>query len=168
MERTHDNCSLADRQLHANAKALAQAWLPAQAPACEPWKRLIFRAEPTESFLLMKHQARWDLPKGHIEAGESELECALREMEEETGIPRDAIQLDPDFRFTHQYVVRDKHLGGQEAWKTLVIFLGRLLRDIPINTTEHPDFAWFDWPPESIQPQTIDPLLAAVAKWRAD
>ena len=29
---------------------------------------------------------RWDLPKGHVDAGESDAECAVREIEEETGV----------------------------------------------------------------------------------
>lgn len=33
----------------------------------------------------------WNIPKGHIEEGESEFECAVREFEEETGleVPQD-------------------------------------------------------------------------------
>ena len=45
------------------------------------------------SFLLMRHRNRWDLPKGHIEPDESELDCALRELREETGISADQIEL---------------------------------------------------------------------------
>ena len=29
---------------------------------------------------------RWDLPKGHVDAGESDAECAVREVGEETGV----------------------------------------------------------------------------------
>ncbi len=37
-------------------------------------------------FLFIKRNNLWDIPKGHIEAGESSRECALREVEEECGI----------------------------------------------------------------------------------
>jgi len=47
---------------------------------------LIVKGDPIESFLLMKHPARWDLPKGHVDPGETDMQCALRELEEETGI----------------------------------------------------------------------------------
>ena len=47
---------------------------------------LVFRDVPDPSFLLMKHPKRWDLPKGHVDPGESEVETALRELHEETGL----------------------------------------------------------------------------------
>ncbi len=34
--------------------------------------------KPDQSFLLMKHQDRYDLPKGHMEVGETEQQTALR------------------------------------------------------------------------------------------
>ena len=40
---------------------------------------LVYREEPKLSFLLMQHSTRWDLPKGHVDPGETEMECALRE-----------------------------------------------------------------------------------------
>ena len=36
--------------------------------------------------LMIHRNGRWDLPKGHREAGESVAECAVRETEEETGV----------------------------------------------------------------------------------
>lgn len=122
---------------------------------------LVTRGEPMSEFLLMKHPSRWDLPKGHVDPGETELECALRELEEETGIGADDIELDQEFRFTHQYtVISQKRTRGEPWLKTLVIFLGRLTSDIEVVTTEHESFAWFGWkPPHRIQDQTIDPLL---------
>lgn len=36
--------------------------------------------------LMIQLRGRWDLPKGHIDAGEDSLSAALREVEEETGI----------------------------------------------------------------------------------
>ncbi len=46
---------------------------------------------PDHRALMIFRNGRWDLPKGHHEKGESIEQCALREVEEETGIRPDAI-----------------------------------------------------------------------------
>lgn len=127
---------------------------------------LIVRGNPIQQILLMEHADRLDLPKGHVDAGETEMECALRELEEETGIGVADIEIDPHFRFEHRYKVFPKRFHGQECDKTLVIFLGYLQRDVKICLTEHRGFRWEPWnPPHELQAQTIDPLLAAVAQF---
>jgi len=129
---------------------------------------LLLRQEPERSFLLMRHPARWDLPKGHVEEGESELECAYRELYEETGIAADDIDWDEKFRFTLEYPVVDRQDPEETAHKTLVIFLGWLRNAIAIEVTEHESYQWFRWdPPHAVQQQTIDPLLSAVETFLA-
>ena len=124
---------------------------------------LVVRGDPIREFLLMKHADRWDLPKGHVDPGETDIACALRELEEETGITPADLDLDPTFRFESQYNVRNKRTGGEWQPKSLVIFLGRLKRDTDVVVTEHEGYQWFPWnPPHQIQQQTIDPLLAAL------
>jgi bis(5'-nucleosidyl)-tetraphosphatase len=129
---------------------------------------LVFRDHPVESFLLMRHKKRLDLPKGHMDPGETETQCALRELWEETGIAADDVTLDPDFRWTIEYDVDGRRYGlDHRVHKTVVIFLGRLAREVEIAMTEHVGFEWIEWhPPHKIQQQTIDPLLAAVAAYR--
>jgi 8-oxo-dGTP pyrophosphatase MutT (NUDIX family) len=124
---------------------------------------LIVRGKPIREFLLMIHPDRFDLPKGHVDPGESDLDCALRELEEETGIPMSAIELDPEFRFETHYQVRPERFGHELCDKTTVIYLAHLHGNHQIRTSEHQGFEWRPWsPPHKIQPETIDPLLAAV------
>jgi 8-oxo-dGTP pyrophosphatase MutT (NUDIX family) len=126
---------------------------------------LIVRGEPIREFLLMRHADRWDLPKGHVDPGETDMQCALRELREETGILATDIDVLDTFRFETRYQVRAKK-GGQLYDKTLVIFLARLNRDVTLALTEHPSFQWFPWqPPHRIQAFTIDPLLAEVERF---
>ncbi len=125
---------------------------------------ILFRQQPELSFLLMKHPTRWDLPKGHVDKGETDLECALREMEEETGFPRDAVRLDDEFLFSEIYYPTYQRYPSEKIEKTLVIYLGWLETDLPITLTEHAGFEWQTWnPPHDIQENTINPLLAEVA-----
>ena len=41
---------------------------------------------PRGEWLMIRRNSRWDLPKGHVEPGESFDRCAEREIEEETGV----------------------------------------------------------------------------------
>ena len=126
---------------------------------------LVFRTQPGLSFLLMKHPRRYDLPKGHLEAGETELDCALRELREETGIPKDAITLDTRFRHEEIYYPRYKRFGGERVEKTLVIFLAHMAEYRRLYLTEHCGFEWIAWKLlHVIQPQTVDPLLLRVER----
>ncbi len=131
---------------------------------------LLVQGDPVQSFLLMRHSDRWDLPKGHVDGDETDLECALREMEEETGLSRDDIQIDPDFKYINQYHVQYKRTKGKKMLKELIIFLARIETIPKIDVTEHEGFQWFNWsPPHSIQKNTIDPLLAQLEKfWDAE
>ena len=128
---------------------------------------LIVRGTPVESFLLMRHTTRWDLPKGHVDPGETDIQCAYRELWEETGIGHDAVEMDPVFQFQTEYPVRRKK-QGDIVNKTLIVFLGRLCQEVAITPTEHPGFEWVPWqPPHQIQTATIDPLLAELDRFLA-
>lgn len=127
---------------------------------------LIVKGDPVEQFLLMKHPSRWDLPKGHVDPGETDIECALRELVEETGIRIEDLHIDESFFYESRYMVKAKRYSGDsgEVEKTLRIFLGHLKRDVKIVVSEHDGYQWFDWkPPHSIQKKAIDPLLESLA-----
>jgi bis(5'-nucleosidyl)-tetraphosphatase len=127
---------------------------------------LIVRGNPPREFLLMRHADRWDLPKGHVDDGETEMQCALRELHEETGITNADIELIDGFRYVTQYQVHEKKDRGRLYDKTLVIFLARLTRDVKIDPTEHGGYQWFPWqPPHQIQARAIDPLLSAAEEF---
>ena len=128
---------------------------------------ILFRHDKStdrKSFLLMKHADRLDLPKGHLEPGESDLDCALREMNEETGIAIDAVEIDRDFQYRSIYQLQSARLDNETVEKTLIIFLGWVDFNTQITITEHLGYEWIDWnPPHHIQLLTIDPLLTQVA-----
>jgi|ERR671932_42616 8-oxo-dGTP pyrophosphatase MutT (NUDIX family) len=128
---------------------------------------IVMRTQPQLSFLLLiKHPTRYDLPKGHVEFGEDELSCALRELYEETGIEANTLDLDETFRFITNYQTSYKRFGKEIVDKTLVIFLGWLKQDVKIKLSEHDSYIWVEWnPPHAIQKKTIDPLLAELEKY---
>lgn len=44
------------------------------------------------AWLMIRRNGRWDLPKGHLEPGESVEACAAREIAEETGIAAEVVR----------------------------------------------------------------------------
>lgn len=121
------------------------------------------RTQPQLSFLIMQKPTGYDLPKGHIELGETELDCAIRELYEETGIEAAQLHLDKNFRFTITY---QKYFDNEVIDKTLVIFLGWLKQDVNIILSEHDSYTWVEWnPPHTIQQKAIDPLLQQLEQY---
>ncbi|MBM3675318.1 MAG: NUDIX hydrolase [Actinobacteria bacterium] len=66
---------------------------PANPPATHEVLRaaggLVWRRGPDDTEVLLVHRPRyddWSLPKGKRDPGESDEDCALREVEEETGV----------------------------------------------------------------------------------
>jgi 8-oxo-dGTP pyrophosphatase MutT (NUDIX family) len=102
---------------------------------------LVLREEPEPAVLLLRVWRNHDLPKGVLNAGEGELECALRELEEETGIRAADVELDPGFRYSASYPVRAGR-GGGSAEKTAVLFLARLRAPVRIRLSEHHGYEW--------------------------
>jgi len=68
--------------------------------------------------LLIRHinSGHWSFPKGHIEAGETEIQTAVREIKEETSID---VMIDPTFRETVSYSPK------RDTQKIVVYFIGR-------------------------------------------
>ena len=116
--------------------------------------------------LLMRHANRYDLPKGHIEEGENESECAVRELNEETGITEADLQWLDDFRFDLSYKARYKRFNFETVQKKLILFAAWVPLDIEITPTEHLSAEWHPlYPPQPIQKNTIDPLFEDLRNW---
>ncbi|HLP88202.1 MAG TPA: NUDIX domain-containing protein [Nostocaceae cyanobacterium] len=118
------------------------------------WRRT--PSHPQKSFLLLRYPERYDLPKGHIEQREDELTCALRELEEETGIKAHDIEIEPVFSFIDHYQTQYKRFPNEIIDKTLVVFLGWLQQEINLKIDGHISYVWILWnPPHNIQEKTI-------------
>lgn len=72
--------------------------------------------------LMIRLRERWDLPKGHIEVGESGRVAAVREVEEETGIVAEVVGDEPLSVTWHAYDTYDRwELKRTEWWQMRAI-----------------------------------------------
>ncbi len=88
--------------------------------------------------LLQNLSGTYSVPKGHLEAFESEEECALRELFEETGIKAELID---GFKTKINYKFRTR---SGEKQKTVVLFLAEYNGELDIDHNEIISFEWLD------------------------
>ncbi|MAH46274.1 hypothetical protein CMI37_10615 [Candidatus Pacearchaeota archaeon] len=98
-------------------------------------------------FLLIKGGFGWEFPKGHIEKGESRLETAKRETEEETGLVIEKIH--PTFKFLSKYFVTIDYKTREKLAcpipKTVAYFMGVApSKDVKLSF-EHSEYGWFSY-----------------------
>lgn len=92
----------------------------------------------TKYLLLKNDKSKYDLPKGNIESGESELKAAVREAREETGLTD--IRLMGGFSDTVTYFYLRP--GGIKVHKSVQYYLGHTDSvDVKISD-EHRGFVW--------------------------
>ncbi|MBU6997294.1 MAG: NUDIX domain-containing protein [Theionarchaea archaeon] len=91
-------------------------------------------------FLLLHYESgHWGFPKGNRERGETRIETATREIEEETGL-RNVEFTDFEKEIDYFYK-RDEKL----VYKTVTYFLARSkTKDVTISW-EHTDYAWLSY-----------------------
>lgn len=88
--------------------------------------------------LLIKHinSGHWSFPKGHVEAGETEIETAMREIKEETGID---VIIDQSFREIVTYSPR------RDTHKEVVYFIAKAKNtDYTPQEDEIADIKWVE------------------------
>ncbi len=99
---------------------------------------IIFNRGKEITYLLLKYQAgHWDFPKGHIESNESEIDAALRETKEETGIS--GVSLIEGFKEKLSYFFTQ---DGRKVYKEVVYFLAESKSTEVKLSFEHIGFEW--------------------------
>jgi putative (di)nucleoside polyphosphate hydrolase len=110
----------------------------------------------------------WQMPQGGVEKGEDPAEAALRELEEETGVPRALVELVAESRgwlpydLPHEvvpHIWKGRYRGQEQKW-FLLRFHGR---DDQVNIeTADPEFSAWRWVPASELVAGIVPFKRAV------
>ena len=81
----------------------------------------------TGKYLFIQRYGRWDLPKGHIEPGESPEACALREVNEECNISGHRI-IKPLTTSYHTYLFEGKPYLKKTYWFSMA-YNGEMIAD---------------------------------------
>ncbi len=86
-----------------------------------------------EFLILLQTNQCWSFPKGHMDAGETEEQTALRELREETGLTAALI---PNARTELSYDV------SPVTKKQVVLFLGKTAGELNIQKSEVKEYRW--------------------------
>ncbi len=95
-------------------------------------------------YLFLKRSGGWlDFPKGHMEDKETEIQAALRETREETGVELNINDLDKKYRYNLDYVFI---FNGMKIFKRVKMFLARINSETEIKVSwEHTGYVWLDY-----------------------
>src|SRR3989338_379391 len=107
---------------------------------------VVFRKENNNNFYLLLHKEphgiykeSWDFPKGWIEEREDDLEAALRETKEETGIKD--LKIIEGFREEINFFFKK---GNEPVNKTVKYFLGITETKKVKVSFEHAGYTWLE------------------------
>ena len=106
----------------------------------------------------------WQMPQGGLDPGEEPWAGALRELEEETGIPPHLVEKIADhpqqLRYDIPEAIASKLWGGKWRGQIQDWYLVRFLGDddaVDI-ATEHPEFSHWKWVEPRLLPELIVPF----------
>ena len=74
--------------------------------------------------VVSQHGDSWSLPKGHIDDRETPIQAALREIEEESGIPKESLRLVRELGTYERFRIGKGGIGDDRSeQKTITMFL---------------------------------------------
>ncbi len=112
--------------------------------------------------ILINRRKRWEFPKGHIEAGETPLDAAIREVKEETGLT--VLEVLPNFQQKVNYTFLKE---GKMVKKDVIYFLMKTAEDSVRVNDEHLGYMWLDYEKaiNTLSHKNSRVVLKAADKW---
>lgn len=103
---------------------------------------IIYHEYKNQRTYLVLHyvSGHWDFPKGKIEAGETDIQAAHRELFEETGLKA---EIKPGFQEHLSYIFKDH--DGSLINKAVCFFIAQSSRQEVTLSREHQNFAWLSF-----------------------
>lgn len=94
--------------------------------------------QPVRLYLLLNYRrGYWDLAKGKLENGETNLQAAIRELKEETGLEA---QIHEGFEQSLSYMFKDP--DGELVHKTVTFYVGKVSTRQVTLSHEHLSYKW--------------------------
>jgi 8-oxo-dGTP pyrophosphatase MutT (NUDIX family) len=121
---------------------------------------VVFRRTPQGvRYLVLRAFKNWDFPKGIVEAGEEQLACAKREVEEETGLTGLEFPFGDEFKETLPY-------GGGKVARYYLAETEQVEVELPVSPElgrpEHHEYRWVTYDEAE---ELLPPRLATVLEW---
>ena len=112
-------------------------------------------------FLLLENHSHQDFPKGCVEGDESPLDCAKRELKEESSLA------DPEFFWGTEFYETDPYSRPEKIARYYVARISPdakviLLPNPKTGLVEHNSFAWLD---RGSAKKVLKPRIAKVLTW---
>ncbi len=118
---------------------------------------IVRRGPPGERLLVLRAYRNWDFPKGGLEEGETPLEAARREVEEETGLTELDFRWGEVFRETAPY-------GRGKVARYYLARTDQEIASLPISPElgrpEHHEYRWVSYgEARALLPPRLLPIL---------
>ena len=103
---------------------------------------IVFRKDKNGIKFLLLHypHGHWDFPKGHVEKGEKEIDAAIREIKEETGIDDLKFIIGFNEKISYWYVE-----DGEKRFKEVYLFLAETKKEEVKLSYEHVGYEWLEY-----------------------
>jgi 8-oxo-dGTP pyrophosphatase MutT (NUDIX family) len=128
---------------------------PVRAAGC-----VVFRRTPRgPRYLVLRAFKNWDFPKGLVDAGEDQLACARREVEEETGLTALDYPFGDEFKETMPY-------SGNKVARYYLAETEEVEIVLPVSPElGHPEHHEYRWVSLDEAEDLLPPRLAPVLEW---